>query len=169
MKVPYTNFKTRIGDTDEVGGCTFIGGEWKEVDTEELFASKKVVLFSLPGAFTPTCSQYHLPSIIKEMGNFKKKGIDEIFCLVVNDVYVASVWSQQTGADEAGLKVVCDPLGTLVKKLGMSFNAPDVGFLDRSIRFCLILNHEPFLNTILRNLFLGGSVSYKHLTLPTKS
>ena len=69
MKIPYTNFKTRIGDTDEVGGCTFIGGEWKDVDTEELFANKKIVLFSLPGAFTPTCSSQQLPGFSKKKHN----------------------------------------------------------------------------------------------------
>ena len=56
MKVPYANFKTREGDTDEVGGCTFIGGSWKDVDTSEIFDNKKVVVFALPGAFIPTCS-----------------------------------------------------------------------------------------------------------------
>ena len=139
----------KTGDKFPEGTLAFYdSGSLKTIKTDVLFKNKRIVLFGMPGAFTPTCSQYHLPSIIKEMGNFKKKGIDEIFCLVVNDVYVASVWSQQTGADEAGLKVVCDPLGTLVKKLGMSFSAPDVGFLDRSIRFCLILN-----NGTVENIF----------------
>ena len=61
MRVPYTNFKTRIGDTNEVGGCTFIGGEWKDVDTAEIFDNKKIVVFALPGAFTPTCSSQQMP------------------------------------------------------------------------------------------------------------
>ena len=140
---------TKIGDKFPKGTLVFYDyRSLKTISTDLLFKNKRIVLFGMPGAFTPTCSQYHLPSIIKEMRNYKKKGIDEIFCLVVNDVYVASVWSQQTGADKAGLKVVCDPLGTLVKKLGMSFNAPDVGFLDRSIRFCLILN-----NGTVENIF----------------
>ena len=79
MKVPYTNFKTRIGDTDEVGGCTFIGGEWKEVDTEELFANKKVVVFSLPGAFTPTCSSQQVPGYEAKYEEFKKLGLEKIY------------------------------------------------------------------------------------------
>ena len=140
---------TKIGDKFPKGTLAFYdSGSLKTIETDLLFKNKRIVLFGMPGAFTPTCSKYHLPSIIKEIGSFKKKGINEIFCLVVNDVYVASVWSQQTGANEAGLKVVCDPLGTLVKKLGMSFSAPDVGFLDRSIRFCLILN-----NGTVENIF----------------
>ena len=139
----------KIGDKFPEGTLAFYdSGCLKTIKTDVLFKNKRIVLFGMPGAFTPTCSQYHLPSIIKEIGNYKKKGIDEIFCLVVNDVYVASAWSQQTGAGEAGLKVVCDPFGTLIKKLGLSFNDPDVGFLDRSIRFCLILN-----NGTVENIF----------------
>ena len=69
MKVPYTNFKTRTGDNDAVGGCTFIGGEWKGVDTVEMFDDKKVVVFALPGAFTPTCSTKHLQVMKRAMTN----------------------------------------------------------------------------------------------------
>ena len=92
MKVPYTNFKTRIGDTDEVGGCTFIGGEWKDIDTEELFANKKVVVFSLPGAFTPTCSSQQVPGYEAKYEEFKKAGIDEVYCISVNDAFVMNAW-----------------------------------------------------------------------------
>ena len=61
MRIPYTNFKTRTGDDNAIGGCAFIGGEWKDVDTVEMFDNKKIVVFALPGAFTPTCSTTHLP------------------------------------------------------------------------------------------------------------
>ena len=95
MKVPYTNFKTRIGDTDAVGGCTFIGGEWKDIDTEELFANKKVVVFSLPGAFTPTCSSQQLPGFEGQYDAIKKMNIDEIYCVSVNDSYVMNAWADR--------------------------------------------------------------------------
>ena len=78
MKVPYTNFKTRTGDTDEVGGCTFIGGEWKDVDTAEIFDNKKIVVFALPGAFTPTCSSQQVPGYEAKYDELKAQGIDEI-------------------------------------------------------------------------------------------
>ena len=88
MKVPYTNFKTRIGDTDAVGGCTFIGGEWKDIDTTEIFEGKKVVVFALPGAFTPTCSSQQLPGYEEKYDEIKSLGIDEVYCLSVNDTFV---------------------------------------------------------------------------------
>ncbi len=139
----------KIGDKFPKGTLAFYeSNSLKIIDTNEILKNKRVVIFGMPGAFTPTCSQYHIPSIIKEMGNFKEKGIDEILCLVVNDVYVANVWSLQTGAKKAGLKIVSDPLGKIVKKIGLSYSAPDVGFLDRSMRFCLILN-----NGILEKFF----------------
>ena len=74
MKVPYTNFKTREGDADEVGGCTFIGGEWKDKDTAEIFENKKVVVFALPGAFTPTCSSQQVPGYETKYDELKAQG-----------------------------------------------------------------------------------------------
>ena len=92
MKVPYTKFKTREGDTDEVGGCTFIGGEWKDVDTTEIFDNKKVVVFALPGAFTPTCSSQQVPGYEAKYDEIKSLGIDEVYCLSVNDAFVMNAW-----------------------------------------------------------------------------
>ena len=92
MRVPYTNFKTRIGDDNAVGGCTFIGGEWKDVDTAEIFENKKVVVFALPGAFTPTCSSQQLPGYEKKYHEIKALGIDEVYCLSVNDAFVMNGW-----------------------------------------------------------------------------
>ena len=71
LKIKPHTFKFRTGDTDEKGGCTFIGGSWVDKTTDDLFADKKVVLFSLPGAFTPTCSSQQLPSFEKEYGQIK--------------------------------------------------------------------------------------------------
>ncbi len=94
MKVPYTNFKTREGDTDEVGGCTFIGGTWKDKTTDDYFKDKKVVLFALPGAFTPTCYQHHLPEYEEKYDEMKSLGIDEIYVLSVNDTFVMNSWME---------------------------------------------------------------------------
>ena len=87
-------FKFRIGDTDEKGGCTFIGGEWKDVSTKELFGGKKVVIFSLPGAFTPTCSGEQLPTYDEMYSQFKDKGIDDVYCVSVNDAFVMNAWAR---------------------------------------------------------------------------
>ena len=65
MKVPFATFRTRVGDEEAIGGCTFIGGSWEDKTTEEIFKDKKVVVFALPGAFTPTCSSEQLPGYEK--------------------------------------------------------------------------------------------------------
>ena len=83
-------FKFRVGDSEEAGGCTLIGGEWKDVTTTDLFKDKKVVLFSLPGAFTPTCSGQELPSYDSMHQQFKDKGIDAVYCISVNDFLLNS-------------------------------------------------------------------------------
>ena len=73
--VDYHTFKFRVGDSEEAGGCTLIGGEWKDVTTNDLFKGKKIVMFSLPGAFTPTCSGQELPSYDKMYQQFKDLGM----------------------------------------------------------------------------------------------
>ncbi len=109
------------------------------VFTNDIFENKNIVLFGMPGAFTPTCSTYHIPSIKDEIKNFKMKSIDEVFCLVVNDIHVTKVWAEKNGAIDSGLKFITDPAGNLVKKLGMYFNDPEIGFINRSKRFCIVL------------------------------
>ena len=89
MKVPYTNFKTREGDTDEVGGCTFIGGSWKDVDTTDIFDNKKVVVFALPGAFTPTCSSQQVPGYEAKYDELKALGW-ELICCDINNIETIS-------------------------------------------------------------------------------
>ena len=132
----------KVGDKFPQGILAFYDSKSiKTINTDDILKNKRVVLFGMPGAFTPTCSQYHIPSILKQIKNYKKKGIDDILCLVVNDIYVTSIWAKQTGATQAGLKIFSDPSSVLVKKIGMSFNAPAIGLLDRSIRFCFILNN----------------------------
>ena len=93
----------------------------KKTITTSLFSKKKVIVIGMPGAFTPTCSNFHIPSIIEQMSNFKMHGIDEIYCLVVNDIHVTKVWAEQTGGAESGLKFITDPDGKLVNKLYLSF------------------------------------------------
>ena len=132
----------KVGDKFPQGILAFYESKsLKTIQIDEILRNKRVIIFGMPGAFTPTCSQYHIPSIINQITNYKEKGIDDIFCLVVNDIYVTSIWAEQTGATQAGLTILSDPSGALVKKIGMSFNAPAIGFLDRSVRFCVLLNN----------------------------
>ena len=88
MNIKKHTFKFREGDSEEKGGCTFIGGTWKDVTTDELFKGKRILLFSLPGAFTPTCSGEELPSYDREFKNFMDMGIDDVYCVSVNDAFV---------------------------------------------------------------------------------
>ena len=139
MKVPYTNFKTRIGDTDEVGGCTFIGGEWKEVDTEELFANKKVVVFSLPGAFTPTCSSQQVPGYEAKYDEIKAQGVDEVYCLSVNDSFVMNAWFRDENIKK--VKPIGDGEGAFTQGMGMLVNKPKQGFGTRSWRYSMLVDN----------------------------
>ena len=131
-------FKFRIGDTDEKGGCTFIGGEWKDVSTKELFGDKKVVIFSLPGAFTPTCSGQQLPMYDEMYSQFKDKGIDDVYCVSVNDAFVMNAWARDL--EIKNVKMIPDGCGTFTRSLGMLVNKPKQGFGMRSWRYSAIIN-----------------------------
>ena len=135
-------------------------GNMEKTNTNKIFYKKKIVLFGMPGAFTPTCSNYHIPSITNQMENLQQKGMYEVFCLVVNDIHVTKAWAEQTKALEAGLKFITDPDGTLVNKLKLSFSAPEIGLINRSKRFCLILD-----NLIIKKLFLESERSVCDVTL----
>ena len=139
MRVPYTNFKTRTGDTDEVGGCTFIGGEWKDVDTTEIFDDKKVVVFALPGAFTPTCSSQQVPGYEAKYDELKAMGVDEIYCLSVNDAFVMNAWFKDTNVNK--VKAIGDGEGVFTQGMGMLVNKPKQGFGMRSWRYSMLVNN----------------------------
>ena len=140
-------FKFRIGDTDEKGGCTFIGGEWKDVSTKELFGDKKVVIFSLPGAFTPTCSGEQLPTYDEMYSQFKDKGIDDVYCVSVNDAFVMNAWARDLGIKN--VKMIPDGDGTFTRSMGMLVNKPKQGFGMRSWRYAAIVN-----DGTIENLFI---------------
>ncbi len=131
-------FKFRVGDSDEKGGCTFIGGEWKDVSTDELFKGKKIVLFSLPGAFTPTCSGQQLPSYDEMYNQFKDKGIDDVYCISVNDAFVMNAWARDLGIKN--IKMIPDGCGTFTRSMGMLVNKPKQGFGMRSWRYSALIN-----------------------------
>jgi peroxiredoxin len=140
-------FKFRIGDTDEKGGCTFIGGEWKDVSTKELFGGKKVVIFSLPGAFTPTCSGQQLPTFDEMYSQFKDKGIDDVYCISVNDAFVMNAWARDLGIKN--VKMIPDGDGTFTRSMGMLVNKPKQGFGMRSWRYAAIVNDGTIENMFI--------------------
>ncbi|MDZ4741008.1 MAG: peroxiredoxin [Alphaproteobacteria bacterium] len=108
------------------------------VTTDELFGKKKVVVFALPGAFTPTCSARHLPGYVERAADFTKKGVDAIVCLSVNDAFVMSAWGKDQNA--AGkIHMIADGNGDLTKKVGLEMDASKFGMGVRSQRYAAII------------------------------
>ena len=99
----------------------------------------KVALFGLPGAFTGTCTNAHMPSFVRNADAFRAKGVDRIVCMTVNDPFVADAWAKSTGADTAGIEVLADADGSLTKALGLDFDAPPAGLHGRCKRFAALL------------------------------
>ena len=132
-------FKFRVGDSDEKGGCTFIGGSWKDVTTKELFENKKVVLFSLPGAFAPTCSGQQLPAYDEAFEKFKELGVDDVYCISVNDAFVMNAWARDLKIKN--VKMIPDGCGTFTRSMGMLVNKPAQGFGMRSWRYSALIDN----------------------------
>ena len=116
--------------------------EVQKAESGDLFENKKIILIGMPGAFSPTCSTMHLPSFIKSVKEFSELGIDEIFCVLVNDVYVAKVWGETTGATKAGIKIITDPLSILAKTLDFEFTVKGTGLLRRLQRFTAVIKNK---------------------------
>jgi glutaredoxin/glutathione-dependent peroxiredoxin len=120
------------------------------LSTDELFKGKTVVLFSVPGAYTPTCSKAHLPSFVQNASALKAKGIDTLACMAVNDVFVMDAWGKAQGADGKVL-MLADGNATYTKALGLDLDASGFGMGTRGQRFALVakdgvvqkLNVEP--------------------------
>ena len=100
---------------------------------------RKVVLFAVPGAYTPTCHSAHVPSFIRTKDQFDAKGVDEIICVSVNDPFVMKAWGEDTGATAAGITMLGDPESTFTKAIGMEFSAPPAGLVDRSKRYAMLI------------------------------
>ncbi|MEO1337134.1 MAG: glutathione peroxidase, partial [Myxococcota bacterium] len=113
------------------------GGEWKEVSTRDLFEGKRVVVFSLPGAFTPTCSSAHVPRFNELQPEFRRHGIDDILCVSVNDTFVMNAWKQDQAADR--ITFVPDGNGEFTEKMGLLVDKRSLGFGPRSWRYAMIV------------------------------
>lgn len=126
QRVPEVTFKTRQH------------GDWVEVKTNELFAGKKVVVFSLPGAFTPTCSSTHLPRYNDLAKTFNANGIDDILCFSVNDAFVMNAWAADQEAEN--IQVIPDGNGEFSEGMGMLVDKSAIGFGKRSWRYSMLVN-----------------------------
>ncbi|MEQ8347148.1 MAG: peroxiredoxin [Sneathiellaceae bacterium] len=112
----------------------------KPVKTGQLFAGKKVALFSVPGAFTPTCSAKHLPGFVDKSGDIRGKGVDEIVCIAVNDAFVMNAWGKSANAD-GKVTMIGDGNGDLTKALGLEMDASGFGLGKRGQRFSMIVDN----------------------------
>ncbi len=134
-KVPNVVFKTRIRDESVGGENPF---RWQDVPSDEIFKEKRIVVFALPGAFTPTCSSTHLPGYEKFYDEIKLQGVDEVYCLSVNDAFVMFQWGKHQGAEK--VKLLPDGNGDFTRQMGMLVKKENLGFGDRSWRYSMVVN-----------------------------
>lgn len=112
----------------------------KEMTTDELFKDKKVVVFGVPGAFTPTCSARHLPGFVEHSAAFRAKGVDAIYCLAVNDVFVLEAWAKQQNVNDA-VTMLADGSAAFTKALGLELDLVGRGMGIRSQRFAMVVDN----------------------------
>jgi len=130
-KVPDVIFKIRVknSESDET--------DWRDLSSKEIFEGKRVVVFALPGAFTPTCSSTHLPGYEKFYDEIKNLGVDEIYCLSVNDAFVMNSWVLDQEVKK--VKLLPDGNGEFTRKMGMLVRKENLGFGDRSWRYSMVV------------------------------
>tara|TARA_A100001234_G_scaffold200774_1_gene192991 strand:+ start:255 stop:794 length:540 start_codon:yes stop_codon:yes gene_type:complete len=134
--LPNVDFKVRVRDESIGGDNPF---KWVTKSTEDYFKNKKSIIFSLPGAFTPTCSTYQLPDFDKLYDDFKKSGIDEIYCISVNDSFVMNAWAKHHKIDK--VKVIPDGNAEFTRKMGMLVEKNNLGFGYRSWRYAALIDN----------------------------
>lgn len=131
-RIPDVVLKTRVRDES-------VGGEnpyrWQDVSSSDLFKGKKVVALALPGAFTPTCDSTHLPGYEKRYSDFKALGIDEIYCISVNDAFVMKRWADSLRV--TNVKMIPDGNGEFTRKMNMLVRKENLGFGNRSWRYSM--------------------------------
>ena len=136
--IPKVTFKTRINDNETIGGGCAIGGEWIDVTTDDIFKNKKVIIFSLPGADTPTCSSQHLPGYETKYDELKKY-VDEVYCVSVNDSFVMNAWAKDQGIEK--VKMIPDGNGEFTEGMDMLVNKEHLGFGKRSWRYSAFIDN----------------------------
>lgn len=134
--VPAVVFKTRVRD-ESVGGSNPY--RWQDVTSYELFGNKRVVVFSLPGAFTPTCSTMQLPGFEKSFADFVELDINAIYCISVNDSFAMNCWAKQQNLEH--VKVIPDGNGEFTNKMNMLVSKENLGFGDRSWRYAMVVDN----------------------------
>lgn len=133
--IPDVTLKTRVRD-DAIGGPNPF--RWQDLPVRDAFAGKKVVVFSLPGAFTPTCSNEQCPNYERLYDMFKAAGVDEVYCLSVNDAFVMYQWGKHLGLEK--IKLLPDGSGHFTRRMGMLIDKDHLGFGMRSWRYAMIVD-----------------------------
>lgn len=129
----------KVGDTLPEATFTTMGEKGPEqVSTNDLFAGKTVALFAVPGAFTPTCSAKHLPGFVEQSADLKAKGVDQIVCVSVNDVFVMNAWGKDQNVG-GKVQMLADGNGDFTKKLGLEMDGSKYGMGSRSQRYSMIV------------------------------
>ncbi len=146
----------KVGDKMPAGVLTHMTKDGpQKLSTEQLFAGKKVVLFSVPGAFTPTCDAKHLPGFTQNAEALKAKGVDTIACMAVNDVFVMNAWGKASNVGDKVL-MLADGNADYSKALGLELNATGFGMGIRGQRFAIVAD-----NGVVKGLYVEGPGEFK--------
>ncbi|MET0241642.1 MAG: peroxiredoxin [Sphingobium sp.] len=134
-EIPDVTLKTRIRDESIEGPNPF---RWQDVGTGDLFKGKRIVVFSLPGAFTPTCSTEQCPAFERYYDDFKAAGVDEVYCISVNDAFVMYQWGKHLGVKN--VKLLPDGSADFTRRMGMLIRKDHLGFGERSWRYAMVVD-----------------------------
>lgn len=134
-RIPDVVFNTRVRDEWIEGPNPY---RWQNVTADHYFAGKRVIVFSLPGAFTPTCSTYQVPGFEQAYDHIRELGIDEVYCISVNDAFVMNAWAK--AQDIKNIKMIPDGSGHFTRHMGMLVHKDNLGFGMRSWRYAMIVN-----------------------------
>lgn len=130
--VPEITFRTRVRDASLGGDNPF---RWQDVTTSDIFEGKNIIVLALPGAYTPTCSNTHLPGFEAKYDELKSQGVDEVYCVSVNDAFTMFQWSKHLGIEK--VKMLPDGNADFTRLMGMLVKKENLGFGDRSWRYSM--------------------------------
>jgi glutaredoxin/glutathione-dependent peroxiredoxin len=146
----------KVGDKMPSGTLTLATKDGpQKVSADEYFQGKKVVLFSVPGAFTPTCDAKHLPGFVEQAAQLKGRGVDKIACMAVNDAFVMKAWGKAQSTDDK-VDMIADGNAEYTKALGLDFDATGFGMGTRGQRFALVID-----NGVVKNVNVEAKGEFK--------
>jgi peroxiredoxin len=165
-QIPDVTLKTRVRDESVGGDNPF---RWQDLDVRDEFAGKKIVVFSLPGAFTPTCSNEQCPNFERLADDFKAIGVDAVYCVAVNDAFVMYQWAQKLGLQK--IRMLPDGSGNFTRRMGMLINKDHLGFGMRSWRYAMVVDdntithwfEEPGINDVGADNDPYGETAPEHI------